>query len=74
MNDHISYEANPETQGTGPVQFFESESGDTPAGTKARSRPPDKTRSRYVGNCTVARIKASKPSICRFWSLSELSK
>ena len=47
MNEHISFQANPETRGTVPVQFFEAEVGATaavPAGTKAMARPADKPR------------------------------
>src|SRR5713101_302956 len=44
MNDHISYQANPETRGTAPIQFFEADGGDPPAGTKATPRPADRPR------------------------------
>jgi hypothetical protein len=44
MNDHISYEANPETRGTALVQFFEAGGNAPPAGTKATPRPADRPR------------------------------
>jgi hypothetical protein len=44
MNDSISYQANPETRGTGPIQFFEAGAADLPSGTKATSRPADRPR------------------------------
>jgi hypothetical protein len=44
MNDQISFQANAETRGTVPVQFFEAAGGDVPAGTKATSRPADRPR------------------------------
>jgi hypothetical protein len=44
MNEHISYQANPETRGTSPIQFFEADGGDPPAGTKATPRPADRPR------------------------------
>jgi hypothetical protein len=44
MNDHLSNEANPQTRGSTPVQFFES-AGPIPAiGTKATPRPADRPR------------------------------
>jgi hypothetical protein len=44
MNDQISFQANAETRGTVPVQFFEAAGGDVPAGTKATPRPADRPR------------------------------
>jgi hypothetical protein len=44
MSDHPSYQANPETQGTVPVQFFEADGRAPPAGTKATPRPADRPR------------------------------
>jgi hypothetical protein len=44
MINHIWYEANPETRGTLTIQFFEIESDDTLAGTKATPRPLDRPR------------------------------
>jgi hypothetical protein len=44
MNDKISYQANPETRGTAPIQFFDAEGGEAPAGTKATPRPSDRPR------------------------------
>lgn len=44
MNDHVSYEANPETRGSAPVQFFEAEGSPPPVGTKATPRPADRPR------------------------------
>ncbi len=44
MNDHLPYQANPETRGTEQVQFFESH-GDAPQpGTKATPRPAGRHR------------------------------
>jgi hypothetical protein len=44
MNEHISYQANSETRGTVPIQFFEADGGDPQAGTKATPRPVDRPR------------------------------
>ena len=44
MNDEISFQANPETRGTVPVQFFEADTSDVPAGTKATPRPVNRPR------------------------------
>jgi hypothetical protein len=44
MTDPISYQANPETRGTTPVQFFEADSGAPPPGTKATPRPAGRPR------------------------------
>jgi hypothetical protein len=44
MSDPLSYQANPETRGTAPVQFFEADGGAPPAGTKATPRPPGRPR------------------------------
>jgi hypothetical protein len=44
MSDHLSYQSNPETRGTAPVQFFEADSGAPPAGTKATPRPAGRPR------------------------------
>jgi hypothetical protein len=44
MNEPISYQANPETRGTAPVQFFEADDRAPPAGTKATPRPSDRPR------------------------------
>ena len=44
MSEHLSYQANPETRGTMPVQFFEADSGAPSTGTKATPRPADRPR------------------------------
>jgi hypothetical protein len=44
MNDHISYDGNPETQGTAPLQSFEADNQAPPAGTKATPRPAGRPR------------------------------
>ncbi len=44
MNNPISYQPNPETRGTSPVQFFEADGGPPPAGTKATPRTADRPR------------------------------
>src|SRR5438132_24244 len=44
MNEPISYQANAETRGTAPIQFFEADDGAPPVGTKATPRPPDRPR------------------------------
>src|SRR5207253_2825442 len=45
MNNHISFQANPETRGTATIQSFEAGGGDPPAGTKATLRPSDRAGS-----------------------------
>lgn len=57
MNDHISYEANPETRGTAPVQFFEA-GGGAPVGTKATPRPADRPRVVPPGGPSTATFQA----------------
>jgi hypothetical protein len=46
MNDQIPipYQSNPETRGTGPVEFFEDTSGDPPPGAMATPRPTERPR------------------------------
>ena len=44
MSDHISYQGNPETRGTAPVQFFEATNGSSPASAPATPRPADRPR------------------------------
>jgi hypothetical protein len=44
MSDHLSYQANPETRGTVPVQVFENDSGAPPPGTRATPRPANRPR------------------------------
>jgi hypothetical protein len=44
MNEPISYQANPETRSTAPIQFFEADDNAPPAGTKATPRPPERPR------------------------------
>jgi hypothetical protein len=44
MSDPISYQANPETRGTVPGQFFEADGGLATAGTKATPRPTGRPR------------------------------
>jgi hypothetical protein len=44
MNEPISYQANPETRGTAPIQFFEADDVAPPVGIKATPRPPDRPR------------------------------
>jgi hypothetical protein len=54
MSDHISYQANPETRGTAPVQFFEADGGAPPAGTRATPRPADRPRELPTGGPSPA--------------------
>jgi hypothetical protein len=44
MSDPLSSQANPETRGTAPVQFFEADGGAPPAGTQATPRLPGRPR------------------------------
>ncbi len=44
MNDPISYQGNPVTRSTAPIQFFEADDSAPPVGTKASPRPPDQPR------------------------------
>jgi hypothetical protein len=44
MSDHLSYQANAETRGTAPVQFFDAGGGVPPPGTKATPRPAGRPR------------------------------
>jgi hypothetical protein len=44
MRDHLSYQSNPETRGTVPVQLFENDRGIPPSGTKATPRPAGRPR------------------------------
>jgi len=44
MNEHISYQGNPETRGTAPVLFFDAADEVPPAGAKATPRPADRPR------------------------------
>jgi hypothetical protein len=44
MSDPLSHQANPETRGTVPVQFFEADGGAPPPGSKATPRPADRPR------------------------------
>jgi hypothetical protein len=44
MHDPIPDQTNPETHGTGLVQFFETADGVLPPGTPAAPRPADRPR------------------------------
>jgi hypothetical protein len=44
MSDRISYRPNAETQGTTPLQVFETDGSTPPTGTKATPRPADRPR------------------------------
>ncbi len=44
MSDHLSYQANPQTRNTAPVQFFEAENVAPLPDTKATLRPADRPR------------------------------
>jgi len=61
MNDDISYQANPETRGTAPVQFFEADGGAPPA--------------RHQGHAPARRptpgVAAGRPLPGRFSTLRE---
>ena len=57
MSDAISYQANPETRGTGPIQFFEASSGDLPPGTRATPRPANRPRELPPTGVTAASLQ-----------------
>jgi hypothetical protein len=44
MNEPLSYQDSPETRGTAPIQFFESDEVAPPVGTKATPRPTERPR------------------------------
>jgi hypothetical protein len=58
MADHISDEANPETRGTVPVQFFEAAGGVPALGTKATPRPADRPRELQPDSSASATFRA----------------
>jgi hypothetical protein len=57
MSDHLSHQANPETRGTAPVQFFEADSSAPPPGTKATPRPADRPRELPRGGLSSAPLQ-----------------
>jgi len=54
VNDHISYQGNPETRAAAPVQFFEAADESPPAGAKATPRPADRPREVPPASSAVA--------------------
>ncbi len=52
MNEHVSYQGNPETRGTAPILFFDAADELPPAGTKATPRPADRPREAPGGGGT----------------------
>jgi hypothetical protein len=44
MSESTVYRPNPDTYGTAPMQFFESDGGSPPAGAKATPRPASRPR------------------------------